>query len=150
LKDELANPATKEERRVTVNRELNTAKSRLETEGEIPKEMQKQKRKIREYTDATFFVDRIARLTGKLEATTDADARTLLEKKIAQTVLLMQEKLDRGMINFAGSSREEGDTRKGAAIANRLAFMQALAKGTIETTIDRHGRPAHPHLAQRI
>lgn len=94
-------------------------------------------RKIREFTDANFFVKRIDRLTNKLEQSTDNTERELLEKKIAQTVALMKEKNERGMINFGGSSLEEGDTRKGNTIANRLSFIQAMSKGEIETAVDK-------------
>lgn len=92
-----------------------------------------EKRRIKEYTDAMFFVDRIERLRLKLERATDPKERELLERKIAQTTALMEEKYERGLINFGGSSLEEGDTRKGNTIANRLSFMQALGAGhTIE------------------
>lgn len=93
--------------------------------------------KLKEFTDATFFTDRIDRLVGKLEKTTDANERVLIEKKIAQTTTLMSEKLNHGMINFGGSALAKRDERKGDTIANRLSFMQALAKGTIETTVDQ-------------
>lgn len=95
------------------------------------------KRQIREFTDATLFVDRIDRLTEKLEDTTEPQQRTLLEKKIAQTVALMNEKLERGMINFGGSSLEAGNERKGGTIANRLSFIQAMAKGRLATVVDQ-------------
>ncbi len=94
-------------------------------------------RKIREFTDANFFVKRIDRLINKLEQSTDDAERELLEKKIAQTVALMKEKNERGMINFGGSSLEAGDERKGNTIANRLSFIQAMSKGEMETAIDK-------------
>ena len=94
-------------------------------------------RDIKEYTDATFFIDRIERLSNKLEQATEPRERTLLETKIAQTVVLMREKNLRGMINFGGSELDEKDERKGMTIANRLSFIQAMAKGDIETTFDR-------------
>ncbi len=98
---------------------------------------EKGKRKIREFTDAASFVDRIDRLTAKLESETDPTAKALLEQKITQTTSLMAAKLRHGMINFGGSSLDHADTRKGASIANRLAFMQAMSRGVIETAIDR-------------
>ncbi len=94
-------------------------------------------RKIREFTDANFFVKRVDRLTNKLEQSTDDTERELLEKKIAQTVALMKEKNERGMINFGGSSLLEDDARKGNTIANRLSFIQAMSKGEIETAVDK-------------
>ena len=94
------------------------------------------KRRIKEFTDATFFVDRMDRLTEKLFNTDDLNEKSLIIKKLAQTELLMSERFERGMINFGGSSLEGGDERKGDTIANRLSFMQALAKGQISHTVD--------------
>ena len=116
--------------------QLKDATERLAQEGEIPEEKRTQKRKIKEFTDATFFVDRVNRLYEKLSNTEDANEQALIEKKIAQTVALMHEKFERGMINFGGSSLEAGEERKGNTIANRLSFIQAMAQGTIETSID--------------
>ena len=93
-------------------------------------------RQIKEFTDATFFTDRIERLNEKLEITKDPGVRALLEKKMAKTVSLMAFKLEAGMINFGGSS-DSSDSRQGASIANRLHFMQAIAEGTIATRVDR-------------
>lgn len=94
------------------------------------------KRQIKEFTDATFFTDRIDRLSEKLSNTAEPAERAFLEKKIAQTTALMSERFKRGMINFGGSSLEEGDERKGNTIANRLSFIQALAKGQLNTSLD--------------
>lgn len=95
-----------------------------------------EKRRIKEYTDATFFVDRIERLTEKLNETTDVAARELLGKKIAQTVALMHEKFEAGLVNFGGSSLEENDERKGNVIANKLSFIQAMALGRAFVVVD--------------
>ncbi len=94
-------------------------------------------RKIKEFTDATFFTDRIDRLVEKLGKTSDTKEHEIIEKKIAQTTMLMSEKLNHGMINFGGSALKKGDERKGDTIANRLSFIQAMAKGAIETAIDK-------------
>ncbi len=121
-------------------------------------------RTIREFTDANFFVKRIDRLVNKLEQSTNDSERELLEKKIAQTVALMKEKNERGMINFGGSSvdkklerldlqlsaatditkkaelrkqMEELPAQKGKTIANRLNFIQAMSRGEIETSVDQ-------------
>jgi len=93
-------------------------------------------RKIKEFTDATAFVDRIDRLSTKLESSTDGEERALIEKKIAQTAALMEEKFNKGLVNFGGSSLDKDDTRKGNDIANRLSFMQALGKANAVEVID--------------
>lgn len=97
-----------------------------------------EKRPMKEYTDATFFIDRIERLTNKLEQATEPAERELLERKVVQTVTLMKEKKARGMINFGGSSLDARDERRGATALNRLDFTKAIAKGEFNTTIDRH------------
>ena len=133
---ELAKTNLGEKDREEIQLQLATAKERLAKEGEIPKEKQKQKRKIKEYTDAAFFTDRIERLVEKLNNTGDAAGRGLLEQKVAQTVALMHEKFEAGLINFGGSSLEEHDERKGNVIANRLSFIQAMAFGRAFVVVD--------------
>ena len=95
-----------------------------------------QTRKIKEFTDATFFIDRIERLTTALEQSTDSNERSLLESKIAKTNAVMEGKYRRGLINFGGSSLKEGDTRKGNDIANRLSFMQAMGSAALIEVVD--------------
>ncbi len=94
-------------------------------------------RRIKEYTDATFFTDRIERLTDKLDQLSEGVERALVEKKIAQTTALMEEKWKRGLINFGGSSLEERDVRKGNDIANKLSFIEAMGKGAAVEVIDQ-------------
>ncbi len=94
------------------------------------------RRKLREFTDANFFVDRIDRLTAKLDTATDPATRALLERKIAQTTTLAAAKLRQGMVNFGGSSSDASDTRKGDIIGNRLALMQAMHRGAMVTMVD--------------
>ncbi|MEK7118679.1 MAG: hypothetical protein AAB869_03640 [Patescibacteria group bacterium] len=109
--------------------------AKLDAEGiRIPKGAAK--REIKEFTDAAFFSDRIERLAEKLSVTADADERALIAKKIAQTVALAGEKFDRGMINFGGAGLEADDKRKGATIANRLSFIQAMATGRLYNVVD--------------
>jgi|GEM_PF-4343780 len=94
-------------------------------------------RKLKEFTDSSFFTDRIARLTLKLEETTDAKEKELLEKKVAQTTMLMAAKFRKGMINFGGSSLDVTDARKGEVLANQLSFVQALHRGALMTMVDQ-------------
>jgi len=135
--EELKMPKITSDQEFALQEELTELRTRLTTEGEIPKERQKQKRQIKEFTDATFFVDRIDRLTEKLFYTDGLDERAALEEKIAQTTTLMSERFKRGMINFGGSSLEAGDERKGGDIANRLSFIQALARGHMYSSVDQ-------------
>ncbi len=95
-----------------------------------------QTRKIKEFTDATFFIDRIERLIIALEQSTDANERSLIESKIANTNALMEAKHSRGLINFGGSSLKDGDVRKGNNIANRLSFMQAMGSAALIEIVD--------------
>jgi hypothetical protein len=94
-------------------------------------------RKIKEYTDAAFFTDRIERLSEKFYSAKTKEERALLETKIAKTTALMEEKFKRGLINFGGSSLESGDARKGKDIANKLSFIEAMGKGAAVEVIDR-------------
>lgn len=93
-------------------------------------------RKIKEFTDAGFFIDRIERLTDKLHEAQTPEEQTLLESKIVKTTAVMNEKYNQGLINFGGSSLEAGDARKGNTIANKLSFIQALGKGAAVEVID--------------
>lgn len=93
-------------------------------------------RKIKEHTDATVFVDRIERLSDKLEQATTPEERNVLESKIAKTTALMEEKFKLGLINFGGSSLEGGDERKGNDIANKLSFIEAMGKGALTEVVD--------------
>ncbi len=99
--------------------------------------MEAKTRMIKEFTDSVFFTDRLGRLSAKLEQSTDAKEKELLEKKIAQTTMLMASKFRKGMINFGGSSLETGDTRKGKILGNQLSFLQALHRGALTTMVDR-------------
>ncbi len=94
-------------------------------------------RKIKEYTDATFFTDRIERLTSKLEEVSSEEKRSLIELRIAKTTALMEEKYQRGLVNFGGSSLESTDNRKGNDIANKLSFIQAMGKGASIEVLDQ-------------
>lgn len=114
-----------------------TGKVKIDEQTGERKILRYERRPLKEYTDATFFIDRIERLTNKLEQVTVPAERELLEKKIVQTVTLMKEKKARGMINFGGSSLEKSDERKGATSLNRLDFTKAIARGEFNTTIDR-------------
>ena len=103
-----------------------------------PVVLEKGKRKIKEFTDAAFFADRVDRLLEKFYDTTDTDEQKVIQKRIAQTIALMREKFDRGMINYGGSSLESDDARKGNTIANRLSFIQSLARGQMALAVDRN------------
>ncbi len=98
--------------------------------------MELKTRKLKAFTDAIFFTDRINRLTAKLARATDVKEKALLKKKITQTTAHMSSRFEHGMINFSRSSRGESDVRKGETIENRRLFMAAISNGIVETTAD--------------
>lgn len=118
-----------------VYEDIKKKKIKMDENGEPMTEMKT--RKLKAFTDATFFTDRIDRLTAKLAKSTDAKEKALLKKKIIQTTAHMSSRFERGMINFAGSSRGEKDARKGNTIENRRLFMAAISHGIVETTVDQ-------------
>ena len=119
------------QRRMDIKKQLAQLQQRIDSGEQLQKT-----RKIKEFTDATFFTDRIERLTLKLEQVETPEERTLLESKIAKTTALMERKFKSGLINFGGSSVGENDERKGNDIANKLSFIQAMGKGAAVEIID--------------